>query len=88
MFDTAIRESGVDGELIQLTLRKMALLEVFLLNRNQVMPHRYLENKLFAIHRTFESNMIEVHISGLQKKLGKKIIRTIFGPGYLLEDVL
>ncbi|WP_072185445.1 response regulator transcription factor [Citrobacter sp. CtB7.12] len=88
VLDTASREVWLRGEPVKLTGREMALLEMFLLNRNRVLSERSIEDRLCSLYRTVGSNVVEVHVSRLRKKLGRQIIRTVWGQGYRLGEAI
>ncbi|MDS4036818.1 response regulator transcription factor [Citrobacter amalonaticus] len=86
VLDTASREVWQCGEPVKLTGREMALLEMFLLNRNRVLSQRSIEDWLCSLYRTVGSNVVEVHVSRLRKKLGRQVIKTVWGQGYRLGE--
>jgi len=84
IYNTSSREVKVNGEEVALTPRELSLLEVFMMNKERVLSRRYLEDKLCSWGDVIGSNVIEVHVSSLRKKLGKGIIKTLSGQGYRL----
>lgn len=59
----------------------------FLMNRiGQVSSRARLEETLYAWDSEIESNTVEVHIHHLRKKLDSKLIRTIRGVGYIIDE--
>ncbi|EBF9867385.1 response regulator transcription factor [Salmonella enterica] len=84
VFNLLSREVYHAGEPIYLTSTETSLLEVFFLNKGRLLPKRYLEDKLFPWGKYINSNVIEVHISSLRKKLGRDYIVTFYGQGYRL----
>ncbi|EPJ5577347.1 TPA: response regulator transcription factor [Citrobacter freundii] len=84
IYNTSSREVKVNGEEVGLTPRELSLLEVFMMNKERILSRRYLEDKLCSWGEVIGSNVIEVHISSLRKKLGKGIIKTLSGQGYRL----
>lgn len=83
-YDPAARCAYLEGELLDLTARELAILEVLLSNKGRVLPRELIEEKLYSWDRDLESNAIEVHIHHLRKKLGRHFIRTVRGIGYTL----
>lgn len=77
-----VKKQGVS---VSLTTREMAVLELFLLCRHRVLSRRYLDEQLGAWNREVGSNIIQVHISNLRRKLGKEFIGTVHGQGYRLR---
>ncbi|ECF3886405.1 response regulator transcription factor [Salmonella enterica subsp. enterica serovar Ank] len=84
-FDTISREVFFQGEKIELTSRETALLEIFLLNKKRLLSKSHLQDKIFSWKREVNSNVVEVHISALRKKLGYGLIHTVHGQGYRLS---
>lgn len=84
--DPSARKATLRGEPLELTAREFQLLELFLDNRNRVLPRALLEEKLYGWTQELDSNALEVHIHHLRKKLGSQFIRTLRGIGYQLGD--
>lgn len=84
IYNTSSREVKVNGEEVELTPRELSLLEIFMMNKERVLSRRYLEDKLCSWGEVIGSNVIEVHVSSLRKKLGKGVIKTLSGQGYRL----
>jgi two-component system OmpR family response regulator len=82
--DLANRNISKDGKRIGLTSREWALFEAFVQRPGQLFSKAQLEERLYSYSSEIESNTIEVHISRLRKKLGKKSIETERGVGYRL----
>jgi len=55
-----------------------------LTHRGQVLSRERLQETLYGWDDGVESNAIEVYVHHLRKKLGKELIRTIRGVGYLI----
>ncbi|MES2597971.1 MAG: response regulator transcription factor [Verrucomicrobiota bacterium] len=80
--DTAARTvSSTDGE-IPLTAREYALLEYLALHRGEVVSRTTLYEHLFDEEDSTLSNLLDVHVSNLRKKLGADVITTRRGHGY------
>lgn len=75
------------NERIALTSRECALLVDLLANMGHPLSRARLQDSLYGWNEEIESNAIEVHVSNLRKKLGAKLIRTIRGVGYVMENV-
>lgn len=84
MLDLANRLILKDGKKIALTAREWVLFETFAQHPGQLFSKPQLEEKLYSFNAEIESNTIEVHISRLRKKLGRKAITTERGLGYRL----
>lgn len=69
---------------ITLTTKEINLLEFFLLNPNRLLSRELLQEKLYSWDTDVSSNTVDVYIHNLRKKLGNKIIKTVYGAGYML----
>lgn len=76
-----------DGEEVALSPRELALIELFLRNRQTVLTKAAIEDKLYSRGEEVSSNAVEVHIHHLRRKLGQDIIKTVYGFGYVLGDL-
>ncbi len=77
----------VRGEtLILLTPREFSLLELFALHRGEVVSRTQIYEHLFEETDDSLSNLIDVHVSNLRRKLGKDFITTRRGQGYILHE--
>lgn len=80
--DTAAREVTLLGKDVPLTAREYALLEYLALHRGEVVTRTTLYEHLFDEEESTLSNLLDVHVSNLRKKLGHDIITTRRGHGY------
>ena len=78
------------GKEIDLQSREFQLLEYIIRNKNQVVTRTMLLENVWDYHFDPQTNVIDVHISRLRGKIDKgfenKIIRTVRGAGYIIED--
>lgn len=72
------------GHSIILSPREFAILQILLENVGRVLSRSRLEESLYGWDEVIESNAVEVHIHNLRKKLGKDLIRTVRGVGYII----
>jgi two-component system response regulator QseB len=82
--DTALGLVSVDGKLVTLTPTEFALLTILISNPDQALSREQLTTMLWRDPPS--SNVVEVYIGYLRRKLGAERIRTVRGIGYLLED--
>ncbi len=79
-----------NGDLIPLTLKEFVLLEYFMRNPNKVINREELLSHLWDFNYTSFSNVVDVHIKNLRKKLDnvgeKNLLETIRGKGYRLKN--
>jgi DNA-binding response OmpR family regulator len=73
-----------DGAEIQLTSAEFRLLRYFMLHPEQILSKSHLSEHLYDGENERDSNVIEVHVNHLRRKLGRGVIETRRGQGYLL----
>lgn len=83
--DTASRIVRRGEEVIALTAREYTLLEMLALRRGQVVTRTMLYEHLFDEDDNSMSNLLDVHVSNIRKKLGQQLIVTRRGHGYTIE---
>ena len=83
--DTASRIVTRAGEPVTLTAREYALLEYLALHRGKLVTRTMLYEHLFDENDNTLSNLLDVHVSNLRKKLGHEFITTRRGHGYSIE---
>lgn len=82
--NTASREAEVSGQKVSLTAREYALLEYLALHRGEVVTRTTLYEHLFDEEDSTLSNLLDVHVSNLRRKLGHEMIVTRRGHGYCI----
>lgn len=70
------------GQPVPLTAREWALLEALAQRPGRIVSKTDLENLMIGHQGTLSGNALEVYISSLRRKLGRKVIDTIRGMGY------
>ncbi len=83
--DTAAKKIFRAGQPVELTAREYALLEFLALHRGEVVTRTTLYEHLFDEDDATLSNLLDVHVSNLRKKLGAEFITTRRGHGYCIE---
>jgi len=83
--DTRARTVSRLGIEIPLTAREYALLELLALHRGKLITRTTIYEQLFGDDDDTLSNVVEVHVSHLRKKLGKDLIQTRRGQGYQVD---
>lgn len=81
----AARTVSRGGELLPLTAREYALVEYLALHRNEVVSRTALYEHLFDESDNTLSNLLDVHVSNVRKKIGHGFISTRRGHGYCIE---
>ena len=69
----------------QLTGTEYRLLRYFMLNPGKVLSKTRLTEHVYEMDADRDSNVIEVYVRRLRERLGKAIIRTQRGQGYIFE---
>lgn len=82
--DPAARQVRLAGKPVELSMREYSLLQTLAENAGRVMTRAQLENALYGWSEEPDSNVLEVHIHHLRKKLGTDRIKTLRGVGYML----
>jgi len=80
--DPAAREVRRNGELVALSPREFALLQALLEHQGRILSRAQLEERLYGWGAEIESNVVEVHLHTLRRKLGADFIRNVRGVGY------
>ncbi|QXI26763.1 response regulator transcription factor [Pseudomonas vanderleydeniana] len=71
------------SEEIQLTAAEFRLLRYFMLHPEQILSKSHLAEHLYNGETERDSNVLEVHVNHLRRKLGRTVIETRRGQGYL-----
>ena len=85
IIDTRARSVARDGQPVTLTAREYAILEYLGLHRGKVVTRTELYEHLFDESDDTLSNLVDVHVFSIRKKLGRELIGTRRGQGYCLE---
>lgn len=83
--DTRARMVELRGQPVTLTAREYAILEYLALHRGKVVTRTELFEHIFDEHTDPLSNLLDVHVSSLRKKLGHELIATRRGQGFCIE---
>ena len=81
---TSARRVDLKGNPLSLTAREYAMVEYLALHRGKVISRADLYEHLFDENEDTLSNLVDVHIFNLRKKLGRDFIETRRGQGYLI----
>ena len=80
----------VDGRPLDLTPKEFQLLEFFLLHAEEVVRRTTLLEKVWDMHFDPESNVVDVHVGNLRRKLtqaaGVPLLATVRGVGFSLRQ--
>ena len=75
---------------IELTPKEYVLLEFFVRHAGEIITRTMISEKVWDYHFDTSTNIIDVHVSHLRNKIDKdfepKLLHTVKGVGYVLED--
>jgi two-component system, OmpR family, copper resistance phosphate regulon response regulator CusR len=83
--DLRTRQAIVEGRVIHLSAREFALAELFFRHPGQVLSREHLLSHVWGLDYDTGSNIVDVYVGYLRKKLGKERISSVRGKGYRLE---
>jgi two-component system, OmpR family, copper resistance phosphate regulon response regulator CusR len=83
--DLRTRRADVAGTSVELSAREFAMLEVFLRHAEQVLTREQLLSHVWGYDFDPGSNVVEVYVGYLRKKVGRERIATVRGMGYALR---
>jgi DNA-binding response OmpR family regulator len=83
--DLRTRRVLVEGRTVELTAREFALAEIFMLNPGQVLSREQLLDHVWGFDFDPGSNVVDVYVGYLRRKLGGDVIETVRGVGYRLR---
>ncbi|HEY5109170.1 MAG TPA: response regulator transcription factor [Acidimicrobiales bacterium] len=85
-FDLEGRKVTQDGARIDLSAREYRILETFLRHPGQVLSRQQLISHAWGQDFDSSSNIVDVYVGYLRRKLGPGVISTVRGMGYRMED--
>lgn len=85
VLDMRARTVTRHGASAGLTAREYALVELLALNRGRLVTRSTIYEHLFDEHEDSLSNLVEVHVSNVRRKLGKDFVQTRRGQGYIVD---
>lgn len=83
-YEPAAQTVTRDGAVIALSARELAIFDILVTNLGRVINKQQIEERLYRWDEMIESNAVEVHVSHLRRKLGRDLIQTIRGLGYVM----
>lgn len=84
VLDLAARTAVVDGNVVELSAREFSLLETFARNPGHVLSQVQLLDRVWGYDFDGSSNVVEVYVGHLRRKIGAARIQTVRGVGYRL----
>jgi DNA-binding response OmpR family regulator len=83
--DLLLREVTVDGRPVSLSEREFFLLKAFVAHPRQVLSRQELLSMAWGMDFDTRTNVVDVYVSYLRRKLGVCVIETVHGMGYRLR---
>lgn len=83
--DVRTRRAKVGDREVDLTSREFALLEMFMRHPDQVLSREQLLSDVWGYFFDPGTNLVNVYVGSLRKKLGEDVIETLRGVGYRLR---
>ena len=84
--DIRTRKAMVAGEAVDLTAREFTMLETFMGHAGQVLSREQLLAHVWGYDYDPGSNVVEVYVRYLRRKLGEDAIETVRGMGYRMPE--
>jgi DNA-binding response OmpR family regulator len=84
VLDLRTRRATTDGRTVDLTAREFTMLEVLIRHAGQVLSREQLLSHVWGYDYDPGSNVVDVYVGYLRKKLGSDSIETVRGMGYRL----
>lgn len=85
LIDTRSRTVAKDGRAVVLTAREYSILEYLALHRGKLVTRTEMYEHLFDENEDTLSNLVDVHVFSIRKKLRPDLITTRRGQGYGIE---
>jgi two-component system OmpR family response regulator len=83
--DMAARQVRRAGSPVELTAREFAILELLTQSRGAVVARSTIHEHIYNEEADVLSNVVDVHVAALRRKLGSEVIRTRRGEGYIID---
>lgn len=85
VLDPARQAVTLDGAAVEITGHAYRLLALLLERQGHIVPKADIERALYGWDEGSESNTVEVYVATLRRKLGRDLIRTVRGMGYVID---
>ena len=83
--DIRTRRVEVDGRIQELTNREYSLLEMLLRHKGETISREQLLESVWGMDFDPGSNIVNVYIRSLRRKIGENKVQTVRGVGYRVE---
>jgi DNA-binding response OmpR family regulator len=83
--DLLRREATAGGQAVSLSARELSLLKAFAGHPGQVLSRQELLSMVWGMDFDPQTNLVDVYVGYLRRKLGESVIETVRGAGYCLR---
>jgi two-component system OmpR family response regulator len=83
--NTAARTVNKRDQSVELSAKEYALLELLALNRGRLVTRTMIYEHIYGEDDDTLSNVVDVYVSNLRRKLGESLIETRRGQGYIIR---
>jgi two-component system OmpR family response regulator len=83
--NTASRTVKKGGRETTLSPKEYALLELLALHRGELVTRTMIYDHIYDENEDTLSNVVDVHVANLRRKLGKDLVKTRRGEGYIVD---
>ncbi len=83
--DTAARTVCCNGIAVSLTAKEYGVLEILAMNRGKLVTRTMIYDHLFDENEDSLSNLLDVYVSNIRRKVGRDVITTRRGQGYIID---
>jgi two-component system OmpR family response regulator len=84
--DTSARVVRKRGEHVDLAVKEYAILELLMMHKDKLVTRTMIYEHVYGEDDGTLSNVVDVYICNLRKKLGSELINTRRGEGYIIRD--
>ena len=78
----AAKRVAVGGEAVHLTSKEYGILELLASNAGRVYSRNEIADHVWGVDFNAETNVVDVYVKNLRRKLGAWIVETVIGSGY------
>lgn len=84
VLDTDARLASVDGQPVSLSAKEWAVVDLLVARPGTIFSRQGIEDRIYGNLGDVDSNVVEVHIHSLRRKLGQHAIVNVRGLGYMV----
>jgi DNA-binding response OmpR family regulator len=85
--DLMARRATIGERTVELTSREFSLLEALMRHSDVILSREQLLSQVWGYYFDPTTNLVNVYVNALRKKLGPDVIETVRGAGYRIRDV-